>query len=48
MCVCNLINLIGFLASNSIAVQRTNLTHNFFAVSDIARKSDFLIKFVTY
>ena len=48
MCVCILINLIGFLASNSIAVRRTDLTHNFFVVSDIVRESDFLSKFVTY
>ena len=45
MCVSILINLIGFLASNSIAVQRTDLTH--LVVSDIAGESDFLIKFVT-
>ena len=48
MWICILINLIGFLASNNIAVQRIDLTHNFFVVSDIVRESDFLIKFVTY
>ena len=47
MCVCILINLIGVLASNNIAVQRIDLTHNFFVVTDILRESDFLIKFVT-
>ena len=46
--ICILIDLIDFLARNIIAVERTDLTHNFFIVSDILKESDFLIKFVTY
>ena len=48
MSICILINFIGFLANNSIAIQRKGFTHNFLVLSDIVRKSDFPIKFVTY
>ena len=45
---CAFVYLIECLASNSIAVQRTDFTHNLFVVSDIVRESNFLINFVTY
>ena len=48
MCICILINLIGFLASSVNAVRKTDLTQNFFAVFDSVIESDFLIKFVTF
>ena len=48
MCTYISIHLIDFLASNSIAVQRTDLTHNFFVVSHMVIESDFLVKFMTH